>query len=149
MEPDPNLPSIAETDALVTPVLATTSILFYVRGFPYTDNEEACQIIDAVTERFQAAVREAFERDSTFEVIGAVSYRYPGEEGSNVYRCARCGQWLTDDNQPNPCDGLMSGYLVGGEYLCDQHFELAVMSGLIPPPEGFWTSADEDVPDAL
>lgn len=142
MGPGTTPPSVHSAE-LRTPVLATTSIQFYVRGEPYTDNQEAIDTIDAVTEKLRAALQAAFGEDTGVEVIGTVSFRYPNEEGANVYRCAKCSQLLTDDNQPNPCDGLMDGYLVSGEYLCRQHYEIAVKSGAIPRPPDYWTSEDE------
>lgn len=126
-----------------TPILATTSILFHVRGQPYIDNEEANQTINAIVEKLGAAVRAAFKDDSSVEAIGVISFRYPKDERSNIHRCARCGRLLTDHNQPNPCDGLMGGYWVNGEFLCTEHYEMAVDSGEIPRPEGYWTSSDE------
>lgn len=141
---DPELETRIQSDGEegLTPILATTSVLFYVRGEPYTDNEEASGFINALTEKLQGAVKAAFEGESSVEVIGAVGFRYPKEEESNIVRCAKCGQWLTNEDQLNPCDGLMPARLVNGEYLCDQHHEMAILSGAIPRPEGFWTSLD-------
>jgi len=136
--------------ATATPVLATTSIIFHVHGDPYADNEEVTAVMESVAEKLRAVLAEAFAGDPGVEVIGAVSFRYPGQEDANVYRCVRCGDWLTDSKLPSPCDGLMPGYLVNGEYLCTQHFEIAVDSGEIPMPEGYrvWRSGDEaDVGD--
>jgi|GEM_PF-6044373 len=154
MDPTPETPSSHPSEEPLTPVLATTSVVFHVRGAPNADDEREMLTLQAVADKLRKAVRQAFEGEHGVEAIGVVSLRYPHEEDSNVYRCDECGMWLTNPDEPDPCESLSNGYFVGGARKCDQHYEMAVRSGRFPRPAGWIEGATgdpattEDVPMA-
>lgn len=102
-------------------VLVSTAIMFSMSRELDLNSDEADQPLRDLSERLRRAVALAFRDDPNVEVIGAVGFRYPEEEQSNIQRCAKCGAWLTDRDLPNPCDALMHGILEDGEYLCASH----------------------------
>lgn len=129
------------------PVLITTSVLFHAPiGATYDRDIDAelNDALDALTKKLGQAIAEVVQGDESIEAMGSYQFNYLDQEGENARPCSECGMWLTDDSLPNPRDGLMGGYKVGKEFLCDQDFEMRVESGLILLPEGYWRGREPD-----
>ena len=49
---------------------------------------------------------------------------------ANARRCARCGEWATDYEQPEPISVLLRGFHIAGHFYCDACENTAYLASL-------------------
>ena len=102
-------------------ILLTMSIAVEIHAAAPPDSDAKDAELFSIEARLQQAIEEALGDQS--DHLGWMSSRFQelGVTGSNSGRCAVCGAWTTDLEQPDPVNGIQYGARVVGELLCDEH----------------------------
>jgi len=121
-------------------LLITTSFLVLPPGGTDTSEPEVQSFLEDLVEQLRQKIAAAVMELPHVSPCGNYHFAELGSEETNAHRCQQCGLWGTDDNQPDTLDGLMPVYFANDRWLCNQHYEMGVMNGTIPKPDGWWQS---------
>src|SRR5689334_21210957 len=77
-------------------------------------------VMREVSDALEAAARQVAAGRTDCKPMDVISYHYLEEEGENAARCSYCGRWASDNDRPNPIDGIALGFTVNGRSMCDQ-----------------------------
>src|SRR5215207_4112330 len=95
--------------------------LHVVVEVPWTTLPNGGSALEAITDRLQRAIDT--EVADLPPPLGWYSTRAQALDPDEVNcgRCAVCGHWTTDMEEPNPVRGLGCGARVDSRLLCDEH----------------------------
>lgn len=97
-------------------VLVTVAVLLKAP----VDETAMDERMSAVGDAMQDSVRAFAAAQPDCAATGVTTYHYPGEDYENAFRCAKCGVWASDFKKPDELDGIGSGSVVDGRFLCTQ-----------------------------
>jgi hypothetical protein len=97
-------------------VLLTTSIIV---DLPEND-DDVFERVEPICEKLRTVVESLFNDDESVQATGVIAYDWFGEPTTNVGRCTRCNEWVTNREKPHELRGLSSATLVDGKLVCDQ-----------------------------
>jgi hypothetical protein len=100
------------------------TVLISLHVLVEVESDDADAVLEAaypIADQLEAAVEAVLGAQPAELGVASAEFWEITQPGANSGRCAVCGTWVTDMDQPEPIHGLCIGARIDGRLLCDEH----------------------------
>jgi hypothetical protein len=111
---------VTPTDATGRPDSEKRMVLIGIAILLETTEHAMEERMEQLSVALESAVQQVAKSQPECKPMNVISYHYLGDEAENAAQCSRCAAWASDRNKPDRIDGIETGSMVAGQFLCEQ-----------------------------